>query len=255
VGLAVREHGYELSCDGGGVAWNLSVELGRGDAPWLVIGAHYDTVPTTPGADDNASGVSALIELGALLREPVLDGRVRLVALAQEEPPFFMSADHGAQVEVARSRKAGEQLTGMVALESIGCFSTAPGSQRYPLAPLAWHFGTQGDYISFVSFPGSFGFLRRCVGAFRESVSFPSVGLAAPFPDIGRSDNLCYAKAGYPALMVTDTADFRNPNYHTGNDLPATLDYDGLARVTEGLAGMARTVAGQAAREQPRTFA
>jgi Zn-dependent M28 family amino/carboxypeptidase len=208
----------------------------------VVVGAHYDTVPGSPGADDNASGVAALIELAGLLGRAGLP--IRFVAFANEEEPYFMGPDMGSWVSARRSRDRGEPLRAMISLEMLGFYSDRPGSQRYP-APLGLFYPDRADYIAFVGDWGVFGLVRRCCLKFKSHTSFPAEWLAGPafIPGVTRSDHWSFRNLGFPALMVTDTAYNRNPHYHRSSDTPDTLDYERMARVTLGLAGMLRELA------------
>ena len=206
-------------------AWNLWVELpGREPGAGLVVvGAHYDSALETPGADDNASGVAALLA-------------VRLVAFVNEEPPFFGTERMGSRVHARGCTERGERVVAMLSLECLGRFSDEPGSQRYPDG-VGWLFPDRGDFVGFVGDLSSRALLRRAVGAFREGVDFPSVGAALPagIPGVGWSDHASFWAEGVPALMVTDTALFRDEQYHRPGDLPERLDYERLSRVVDGL--------------------
>ncbi|MDF1800918.1 MAG: M28 family peptidase [Planctomycetota bacterium] len=239
-GLEVTEHEFEAH---GESVRNLSVELKGTTLPdeILVVGAHYDSCAGLPGADDNASGVAAMIELSRIFASA--DERpartLRFVAFTNEEPPHFQGETMGSLVEARRSAAAGEDIVGMLSLECLGYFSDEPGSQKYP-APLDAFYPDTGDFIGFVGDTSARSFVRRTIGLFREHASFPSEGIAAPdsIPGIGWSDHWSYSQVGYPAVMITDTAPFRNPNYHESTDLPETLDFERLARVTSGLAAV-----------------
>jgi hypothetical protein len=200
----------------------------------VLVGAHYDAVGGVPGADDNASGVAALIEIARLL--PPLARTVRFVAFVNEEPPYFQTDAMGSLVHAKRSHDRGDRITAMISLESVGYFSTLPKSQVYP-PPFSWFYPDRGDFIAFVGDLSSRSLVRSAVGTFRETAAFPAEGVASPsfIPGIGWSDQWAFWQHGYPAIMVTDTAPFRNPNYHTMNDRPGTIDYDRMTRVVKGL--------------------
>ncbi len=208
----------------------------------LVVGAHYDTVPGSPGADDNASAVAVLIELAGMLGKEGLP--IRFVAFANEEEPHFMGPDMGSWVSAKRSRDRGEALRGMLSLEMLGFYRDQPGSQRYPPL-LNLFYPDRADYIAFVGDIGARALVRAGIAAFRRHAKFPSEGVAAPafVPGITRSDHWSYRDQGFPAIMVTDTAYNRNPHYHRGSDTPDTLDYERMARVALGLAGALRELA------------
>ena len=203
----------------------------------IVIGAHYDSVADCPGADDNASGVAALLELARLLAGTTLPRTVRFVAFANEEAPFFYGDEMGSNLYAARARAQDERIEAMLSLETLGYYTDQPGSQRYPF-PFSLFYPATGNFIGFVGNLSSRPLVRKAVGAFRASTAFPSEGVAAPsgIEGIHWSDHWSFWEAGYPAIMITDTAPFRYPYYHTSMDTPGQLDYTGLARVTGGLA-------------------
>lgn len=203
----------------------------------LVIGAHYDTVRTTPGADDNASGVAGLLRLAKLLAGKPQDKTVRFVAFALEEPPAYRTKNMGSYHYAAGLKKDREQVEGMVCLEMIGYFSDRPGSQHYPVPFMKLRFPKIGNYIAMVGNRKSKKFTLQMAGGFRKAVDLPLVTLNAPAIVVGIdfSDHWSFGKFGYPAFMVTDTAFYRNPNYHSPSDLPDTLDYNRMAMVVEGL--------------------
>ena len=210
----------------------------------IVVGAHYDTVPGSPGADDNASAVAALIELAGLLGRERLP--IRFVAFANEELPYFMGPDMGSWVSAKRSRDRGEKLCAMLSLEMLGYYSDQPGSQRYP-APLGLFYPDRGNYIAFVGDLGAFRLVRKCFLKFRNNSPFPAEWLSGPasIPGVTHSDHWSFRNLGFPAIMVTDTAYNRNPHYHQASDTPDTLDYPRMAAVTLGLAAMLKDLANE----------
>ena len=221
---------------------NISVDVygreQRGEI--IVVGAHYDTVWGTPGADDNASGVAGMLEIARALRNRSLKRTVRLIAFVNEEMPFFGGDDMGSIVSAKHSYEHHEKIVGMFSVEMIGFYSMEARSQYYPriIRPF---YPREGNFIGFVSNLGSRGFLRDALGEFRSGAGFPSEGMSAPewlVPDVRRSDNYSYWRFGYPAVMITDTSNFRNFNYHNAGDLPNTLDYDRMTRVVSGLTEM-----------------
>ncbi|WP_163559963.1 M20/M25/M40 family metallo-hydrolase [Halomonas sp. NO4] len=218
---------------------NLEVRLpGRGATnESLVVGAHYDTVRGSPGADDNASGVAVLLELAQLLREAELERELRLVAFVNEEAPHFGSEAMGSLAYAREARARGDAIVGMLSLEMLGYYRDAPGSQAYPpLLDLV--YPERGDFIAFVGNLRSRRLVRQVTGAFRKRAELPSEGLAAPelLRDILRSDHWAFWEMGYLAMMLTDTANFRNPYYHGPSDTWNTLDYPNMALLTEALA-------------------
>jgi hypothetical protein len=213
-----------------------NIESGAGP---IVVGAHYDTVPGSPGADDNASAVAVLIELQKLLapeRPPIA-----FVAFVNEELPYSYTLESGSFRCARRAKERGEPVRAMFSLEMLGYFSDAPGSQRYPW-PLSLVYPDRANFVAFVGDLGARALVRKAIALFRKGSRFPSEGVAAPaaLPGIRASDHWSFRMHGFPAIMVTDTAYNRNPNYHRASDTPDTLDYDRMARVALGLASMLR---------------
>jgi Zn-dependent M28 family amino/carboxypeptidase len=171
---------------------------------------------------------------------------LRFVLFVNEEPPFYLGDDMGSRRYVRQIKARGDTVVGMFSLETIGYYSDEPGSQRYP-APLAAFYPDTGNFIGFVANFASRAWLREAIGAFRRHAQFPSEGVAAPtfIPGIDWSDHRSFWEASYPALMITDTALFRYPDYHLASDTPEKIDYDRLARVVTGLQGMLREIAGR----------
>ena len=225
-------------------AVNLVAELPGRDRPdqIVVLGAHYDTVETTPGADDNASAVAVLLECARMLRDCGPRRTIRFVAFACEEPPHFGTGDMGSQVYARRCRVANERIVGMLCLEMVGFFSSEPGSQQIPEELPRWTrplFPKRGDFLAAV---GNLRSLRLCWAfrrGFKRSVRFPLFSICLPefVESIRLSDNSSFWDQGYPALMLTDTSFLRNPHYHLASDVPDTLDCDAMARVALGVAG------------------
>ncbi len=245
LGFDVNRQAYEAQ---GVDCANLEITIAGADRSSEIVlaGAHYDTVPGSPGADDNASGVAAILELARLLRESKPARTIRLVAFVNEEPPFFFWGEMGSKVYARAARRRGDDIRVMLSLEMLGCYSDEKGSQGYPPL-LRWFYPAQGDYIAFVSNVRSRHALRSVVEAFRAASDFPSEKLAAPalVPGIGWSDQLSFWREGYDAAMVTDTAFHRYRHYHQPTDTPEKLDYARMTRVVDGLA---RTLASLASR-------
>ena len=220
---------------------NLVAELAGTEAPQkvLVVGAHYDTVPDSPGADDNASGIAGLLGLARALAAEPLKKTVRLVAFALEEPPVYRSRNMGSYHYAGSLKRSGTEVQGMVCLEMIGYFTDHPGSQHYPLPFMNRAFPKTGDFIAMVGNRRSVEFTRRLADGFRSATDLPLSTLNAPAVVVGIdfSDHWSFGQFGYPALMVTDTSFYRNPNYHSPADLPGTLDYGRMAKVVAGLRG------------------
>lgn len=215
---------------------NLEVHCPGSEKPdeVLVIGAHYDTVPGTPGADDNASGVAATLYLAKRFAGKRCKRSIRFVAFAREET--HETNNMGSYAYAKRCHERGERITGMLSLEMMGVYSDDEGSQKYPW-PFKLFYPTTGNFIGFVGNTASRDFVQRCVGKFRASTSFPCEGVAAPdwVKDATRSDHLPFWMFEYPAAMVTDTSNFRFPLYHTVEDTFDKLNFERFARVVGGL--------------------
>jgi Zn-dependent M28 family amino/carboxypeptidase len=211
-----RDTGWDVDLQpfeaGGVTVANVEARVRDSSSPFFVVGAHYDTVPGTPGANDNGTGVAALMELAGILREAGTFHHVRLVAFVNEEPPWFQTAQMGSTVYAARARAQGDRVTGMLS--------------DLLSAPL----------------------LRRFMRAFRAASPLPLVGApaASHLPGVGWSDHWSFWRHGFRALMLTDTAPFRYPHYHQPTDTPDRIDYVRLAFAVEGIAGAVAALADDA---------
>ena len=210
----------------------------------VVLGAHYDTAREAPGADDNASGVAGVLALARVFAQQRQTRSIRFVFFPNEEPPSFPTADMGSRHYATDARARSDQITAMLSIESIGYFDTEKGSQRYPF-PLNLAYPNTGDFIGFVSNLRSRSLLHRAIGAFRAHATLPTQGAAAPswVPGVWWSDHWSFWREGYEAIMITDTAPYRYPFYHTPEDTPDKLDYDRMARVVHGLPDVVRAIA------------
>ena len=222
---------------------NLEATIPGSKSGTFVIGAHYDSAPGAPGANDNGSGTAALLELARLFRGWKPQHTLRLAFFVNEEPPYFKAPTMGSKVYADELVSRGERVAAMFSLETVGYYSERPGSQRYPF-PLNLFYPEQGDFLAFVANLGSRGLLHETIGAFRAAARFPSDGVAAPafLPGIDWSDHWAFWAHGVPALMITDTALYRYPHYHLASDTPDKLDYERLARVVAGLDRMFRSL-------------
>lgn len=250
---ALQEAGFEplrhcFPCAGHMVR-NIEVVIAPPGAspalPTIVMGAHYDSPDDSPGANDNGTGVAALIEIARGLRAVAgLRLRVRLVFFVNEEQPWGKTAHMGSLRHARSLKESGEVVVGMFALETLGHFSDVPGSQRFPY-PFGLLYGDRGDFVAFVGLPRARSIVHRAVRIFRKVSPVPSIGGVAPgaIEGIDLSDHWAYDQMGFPACMVTDTAPFRNPYYHQTYDTPDTVDYAMLARVTLGLTAMLEVLA------------
>lgn len=238
-GLNVRSLYHESA---GQPVRNLEAELpgSRTGSGVLVVGAHYDSLLHTAGANDNGSGVAALLELARLLADSNLSTTLRFVAFVNEEPPFFKTSRMGSWIYAQQAQARGEHLIGMISLETLGYYTDEPLSQAFPLPLLRFFYPDQGNFLALVGNLTSSTMLKRSVRAFRQSADFPSEGIVAPgwLPGVDWSDHWSFWKVGCPAIMVTDTALFRYPYYHGADDTPGKINYYAMARVVAGLQGM-----------------
>ena len=224
---------------------NIEAELGgtHENSAVLVVGAHYDTAGGLPGANDNASGVAVTLELARQFVGKPQAHRIRWVLFANEEPPYFQSPAMGSYVYARRCRERKEEVA-MLSLETVGYYSEKPGSQTYPVG-LHLGYPDRGDFLGFVADIRSALLLQQALKSFRQGTSLPAQGAAAPssIPGVGWSDHWSFWQFGYRALMVTDTAPYRYPYYHTAEDTPDKLDYHRMARAVTGLAAVVRQLA------------
>jgi Zn-dependent M28 family amino/carboxypeptidase len=250
MGYAVQFERYDALGD---EATNLIVEVAgsrRADEIFL-LGAHYDTVFSTPGADDNASAVAVLLEVSRLLKAQLPGKRtVRFVAFACEEPPYFNLDSMGSQHHARLSRLRGDKIAGMLCLEMVGYYNTQVGSQAIPPLiprPLRWLFPKRGDFLAAVGNLASCGLCWRFRRGFKRGAKHMplfSICLPEKINEIRLSDNSSFWDHGYPALMLTDTSFLRNPHYHLASDTPETLDYGRMTMVTQGVASAMRHLVG-----------
>ncbi len=217
--------------------------LDRTDFPILVVGAHYDTVSSSPGADDNASAVAGLMEIARILA-PAPPRGLRLIAFCLEEPPVFRTRKMGSYRYAAHLKAIRQPVIGMICLEMIGYFSDRANSQKFPFPLMKKMFPTTGNFIALVGNVKSRDFTLQIKEGFSRGTELQAVTLNAPAIVIGidLSDHWSFNKHGIPALMVTDTAFYRNPNYHRPTDIPRTLDYDRCAMVVDGIVNAIKEV-------------
>lgn len=211
----------------------------------LVVGAHYDSVEDCPAANDNASGVAGVLATARALAGRQFHSTVRLVLFANEEPPHFNINAMGSQIYAHECLKKKEDIRGMICLETIGCYSSQPDSQIWPLEALRLVLPNTGNFIGIVGIEQSRPFIEACADAFERRQAFPMVAGAAP-PGIEQaswSDHRGFNEAGYQALMVTDTAPLRYQHYHRATDTPDKLDYESMARVVRGIIGVVEDLA------------
>ena len=233
-GLHPRRDSYDLhdrTCH------NIEAEIAGSSGEIVVVGAHYDSVLGCPGANDNGSGVAALLALARRFAGKPGVATLRFVAFVNEEPPYFLSPEMGSYVYAGRCKYRGDRITAMISLETIGYYSDVPGSQTYPAPGLGVFYPKIGNFIGFVANTHSRALLRRAISTFRAQKKIPSEGAALPafIPGVSWSDQWSFWRHDYPAIMITDTAPFRYPHYHLPTDTPDKLDYDRFALVVSAM--------------------
>ncbi|MFT3681439.1 MAG: M28 family peptidase [Ferruginibacter sp.] len=216
---------------------NVLCTIGPKDAKRIVIGAHYDVCSDQEGADDNASGVAGMLELLRLLKKEQLKYRIDFVAYSTEEPPFFGTQNMGSYIHAKSLHDAGTKVKGMISLEMIGVYYDEPGTQHYPAFFLDWFYGNKGNFITVVQkfSNGEFGdYIRKRM---KEEPVIPTKSFTGPawIPGVDFSDHKNYWKFGYSALMITNTAFYRNKNYHTADDTYEKIDVNKMAMVVDEL--------------------
>ena len=234
-GYEVKQQEYKIDNQ---TYYNLFVEIpGLEKASEIVvIGGHYDSVSVSPGANDNGTGAAATLELARLFAGKKPARTLRFVEFVNEEPPFFVSENMGSLVYAKGCKQRQEKVVAMLSLETMGYYSDLIGSQKYP-APLGSIYPLQGNFIGFIGNIASGSLVREAIASFRHHTQFPSEGAAlnSEISGVGWSDHWSFWQQGYPGVMVTDTAPFRYPYYHTEEDTPDKVDYERLARVVAGL--------------------
>src|SRR2546430_1928301 len=242
-GLRTRRESYQMR---GQSCHNIETEIPGSRPEIIVIGAHYDSVFGSPGANDNGSGAAAVLALAQRFaaRETEQSSprwtpnkTLRFVAFVNEEPPYFLSGEMGSLVYARRCKERGDKISAMISLETIGYFSDAPHSQTYPSPGLGVFYPKVGNFIGFVSNVQSRALLRRVIALFRKHPEMPAQGASLPgfIAGVSWSDQWSFWQEGYPAIMVTDTAPFRYPYYPSSNDTPDKLEYDRFALVVSGM--------------------
>jgi len=242
-GWSVSEERFEV---GDQAVANLFVEQKGSSEPEMILvaGAHYDSAPGTPGANDNGTGVALLLEMARALKDEPLRRTVRYVAFVNEEPPHFFTERMGSRVHARGARRRGENIVAMISLETLGYYTAAAGTQRYPF-PFGFFYPRVGNFLAVVGNLRSRGLVVDFLRHFMTASDFPAEG-AATFewvPGINWSDHWSFWKEGYPALMLTDTAPFRYPEYHGSQDLPNRITPAQFARAAHGIIVAIRALA------------
>jgi peptidase M28-like protein len=234
-GYSVSEDTYQVQGAKFRILYTNTLGGNSGSEPF-VIGAHYDSVVGSPGANDNTSGVAAVLELARTLKNETPRQPILFALFPNEEPPWFQTNNMGSLVFARGFHRDYLRFRGMISIETIGYYSDQPGSQKYP-AGIASLYPSTGNFIGFVGDLRSRDLLKNSVAEFRRTTHFPAEGasLAGSIEGVGWSDHWSFWQVGVPAIMVTDTAPFRYPYYHRADDTPDKLDYDRMARVVLGL--------------------
>lgn len=244
-GYAVQRDGHEID---GVAVQNLAAEVrgGRAAKEVVIVGAHYDSAQGSPGANDNASGVAGVLALARRYKGAAIDRSLRFVLFANEEPPHFQTPKMGSWLYAQGAQARGEKVVAMLSLESIGVYSDAAGSQRAPKA-LEGKVPTVGNFTAVVGNTESKALVDLVAEGLSVRGSLPAIGAALPreVPEAGWSDHWSFWKIGVPAVMITDTAPFRDPHYHRPTDTPARLDYDRAARLVVGLESVIAELVGE----------
>jgi hypothetical protein len=257
-GYQVQRQGYEIETLQDRPCYNLEVEIRGAAKPdeIVVIGAHYDSAGITPGANDNASGVAAVLALARAFAGAKPERTLRFVAFVNEEPPFFWSGAMGSLVYARRCRARHEQIVAMLCLETMGYYSDEPGSQRYPVPLFSRIYPTTGNFLGFIGNLRSKTLVRNALRSFRRANLCPAEGAFLPqwVSGVSLSDQWSFWHEGYPAVMVTDTAPYRYRWYHTPEDTPEKLNYDRFALAVAGLNNVVADLCGAIAVQdnQPR---
>lgn len=211
----------------------------------LILGAHYDSVVGSPGADDNASGASILLELARDCANRKFSRTIRFAAFTLEEPPYFQTRWMGSRIYAKSARAKKEKIVGMVCLESLGYYSELPKSQSFPFPFFGFFYPTTGNFVTVVSNFGSRKLGQTIAKELREKSKIPieTFSGSSLIPGVGWSDHASFWEIGVPAVMLTDTALFRNPHYHAPTDRADTLNYSKMAELTEALQSVVKKLA------------
>ncbi len=234
-GYQVKRQEYKISNKS---YYNLEVEHKGKTKPneIIIVGGHYDSAFTSPGANDNGTGAAATLELARIFANKITNRTIRFVEFTNEEPPYFWTNDMGSLVYAKHLHQRHENVVAMLSLETMGYFSDREGSQKYP-QPVDLFYPNQGNFIGFIGNLNSGDLVKKVISSFRNHVQFPSEGSSLPgwIPGVGWSNQWSFWQQGYQGIMVTDTAPYRYQYYHTEQDTFDKIDFDKLARVVNGL--------------------
>lgn len=245
MGYDVNHQTYQVA---GKEVSNIEVTLRGTRRPGeiIVVGAHYDTVPGSPGANDNGTGVAALLALAHAFAGDPQERTIRFVAFVNEEVPFFRTDRMGSYVYARAARQRGDNIVAMISLETMGYFTDEPGTQKFPDGIPPGLYPDRGNFIAFVGNEASAESMTVARDAFRDASDVPVEMLAAPEPlmDVaGLSDQWAFWQFDYPGFMITDTAPFRYPHYHLETDTPDQIDFETLTAVVKGIEASIRALA------------
>ncbi len=249
MGVETTRHTYQLQRGvyQGRSSDNIIAEFPGTETPdqIVIVGAHYDTVPNSPGANDNSSGVAVLLALAEWTIENHQPKTVRFVVFTNEEQPFYQTEDMGSYVYAEELKNRDEQITAMFSMDGIGYFSDEPGSQHYPFPGIGLIYPDKANFIGFVTRFSDLRLMQSGLSAFRENATIPAEGVALPefVPGVSWSDHWSFWQHGFPAFLVTDTLPFRDPNYHSAADTPDELDFERMALVVDGLKSVIENLA------------
>lgn len=248
-GYNAQRENYRLSRGvySGQTADHIIAELPGTDQPdeILIIGAHYDTVPGSPGANDNGSAVASLLSLAGYFLDKPQRITIRFVAFANEEPPFFKTEDMGSYAYARELSDRGENVVAMVSMDGLGFYSDEPGSQSYPLPGIGWIYPNRANFIAFVTRFSDLSLMKRSLKAFRKTSELPAEGVALPglVPGTDWSDHWSFWQHDIPAFLITDTLPYRDPYYHTAQDLAENIDFKKLTLLNFGLRSVVKELA------------
>ena len=247
----LEDFGYDptlQNCNYGGQVYSniiVSINGARNPDETVIIGAHYDTVYGTPGADDNAGAVAILLEMCRILKGFSPERTLKLIFFVIEEPPVFRSEHMGSAVYAREAKAKNENVKAMISLEMLGYYTDKKGGQTFPLPLMNLMFSSTPNFIAVVGNLSSRNLVEKVNHSLKESCGIPveTLSTVSFVPGVDFSDHRSFWKMGYPAVMITDTAFYRNPNYHTETDTIDTLNFDTMSDLLKGMVNVAKNLA------------
>jgi hypothetical protein len=234
-GYAVKKHTFSIN---GREYSNLEIEIQGRSTPSeiIIVSAQYDTLPDSPGANNNGSGMAILFALSDLLRNHTPDRTIRLVEFVNEEDPFFGTENMGSYRYARRSFERQEKIRVMLSLDALGIYKNEPGSQKLPF-PFSFFYPKRGNFLAFIGDLHSRSHMLEATRGFKKGSSFPIEAGVVPkwVEGAAWSDHQSFWKFGYPGIMVTDTGGFRAPSHTTREDTMEKLDFEAMSRITLGM--------------------